>query len=74
LALVIDTCISANLTIKYKKTVRSSIGNYRDFQQYVATSPVSLLQTFHIPQFENPGSSPESNKTVVMKLHHNRVC
>jgi len=40
------------------------------FQQYVAITSMLLLQIFHTAQFENSGSSPESNKTVVMKLHH----
>jgi len=49
LALVIDTYISANLTIKHKKTVKNFIGDYPVFQQYVANTPVPLLQTFHAP-------------------------
>jgi len=32
-----------------------------------------LLQTFHASQYKNPGSSPESSKTVVMKLRHNII-
>jgi len=43
------------------------------FPTDVATTPMPLLQTFDPPQFENSGSSPESNKTVVMKLHHNCI-
>ena len=62
MALVIDTCISANLTIKHKKRMKNFICNYCDFQQYVATTPVPLVQTFHACKFENPGSSQESNK------------
>jgi len=34
---------------------------------------VLLFQSFHDPQLKNPGSSPESNKTVAMKLHHNCI-
>ena len=32
-----------------------------------------LVQIFYVPQFVIPGSSPESNKTVVMKLHNNFI-
>jgi len=70
--LVIDVCISTNLSIKHKK-VKKFVSNYPDFQRYVATTPMLLLQTFHALQFENPGSRPESNETVVMKLHHNCI-
>jgi len=72
LALAIDTCISANLTIQPKNSKKNFICNYSDFQQYVATTPVLFL-SFYDPQLKNPGSSPESNKTVVMKLHHNCI-
>jgi len=58
LMLVIDTCISANLTIKHKNKVKTSFA-ISNFKQYVATTSVPLLQTFHALQFENPGSSPE---------------
>jgi len=54
------------------ETYLNTICHYPVFQQHVATTPVPLLQTFHAPQFENPGYSPKSNKTVaiVMKLYH----
>jgi len=32
-----------------------------------------MMQTFQVPQFKNPLSNPESNKTVVMKLHHSCI-
>jgi len=56
-----------------KKSSEKVFCNYPDFQQYVATTPVPPSQTFHAPQFENSGSSPESNKIVVMKLHQNSI-
>jgi len=66
--LVIDTTSQST-----QKTLKTFICNYRDFQQHVATAPMLLFQSFHDPQLKNPGSSPESNKTVVMKLHHNCI-
>jgi len=56
-----------------KKTVKNLICNCHDFQQYVATTPVLLFQSFHDPQLKNPGSSPESNKTMVMRLDQNCI-
>ena len=55
------------------KNSKNLICNYSDFQQCVATTPMLLFQSFHDPQLKKPGSSPESNKTVVMKLHHNCI-
>ena len=72
LALVIDICISANLTIQPKNS-KNFISNYSNFQQYVAITPVLLFQSFHDPQLKNPGSSLESTKTVVMKPNHNCI-
>jgi len=67
---MIDTCISANLTIQPKNS-KNFVCNYSDFPQYVATTLVLPFQSFHDPQLKNTGSSPESDKTVVMKWHHN---
>jgi len=70
LALAIDTQLTSQANLA---TVKNFICHYPVCQQYVATTSVPLLQTFHAPRFENPGSSPESNKTVVIKLHHSCI-
>jgi len=67
-ALIID--IVSELTSKPSTKNKLFICHYPVLPQRVATTPVPALQMFHAPQFENPKSSPETHKTVVMKLHH----
>jgi len=69
LALVVDTCTSANLTIKHKQQKNNlfSVILFSTVCCYHTYAPLATLQT---SQFKNPWPSLESNKTVVMKPQH----